>query len=366
MPMTSVSFESEKLAHTKKPRATTHRFRDLNSDNLIRSTVRDRAKKHPNGGGWVANTAYVSESVYLSATSEVSGFACVTGDVVVQGRCCIGHRARVSGNITLKGNVVVKDNAQITQRATITGAVVVKNNAAIAGISSLRGDIVVSQLAMINSCTLSGWGVVTDSSTLINSSFIGDFLITGNATINSSTVHGRVYFCDCATITATSISNRPYNSSHFSRNKLVRTQLGFIVPVREAAGNYEVHNDAYFSTAEPKYAETFLVAGATTISGSTLDGATHFVRGANLNNSRFRVYNATAFVVDRPLLLNAEQNTNIDQIAAIQRNNEYSVTRLPNNTSAAGGHQPLAAAGTIPPAATPVFDPRGARVIRIS
>ena len=41
------------------------------------------AHKHPNGGGWVANTASVAESVYVGPKAQVSGLARVYGSAVV-------------------------------------------------------------------------------------------------------------------------------------------------------------------------------------------------------------------------------------------------------------------------------------------
>lgn len=37
------------------------------------------AHKHPNGGGWVADTAYVDETVYVGRDARVSGYARVYG-----------------------------------------------------------------------------------------------------------------------------------------------------------------------------------------------------------------------------------------------------------------------------------------------
>ena len=50
------------------------------------------AHKHPNGGGWVANTASVAESVYVGPKAQVSGLARVYGSAWVY------DTARVSGS----------------------------------------------------------------------------------------------------------------------------------------------------------------------------------------------------------------------------------------------------------------------------
>ena len=42
--------------------------------------------QHKNGGGWVANTATVEDSVYIGANARVSGDARVFGNAQVSGR----------------------------------------------------------------------------------------------------------------------------------------------------------------------------------------------------------------------------------------------------------------------------------------
>ena len=41
--------------------------------------------KHPNGGGWVANTATVDASAFVGSYAQVSGNARVYGDAWVSG-----------------------------------------------------------------------------------------------------------------------------------------------------------------------------------------------------------------------------------------------------------------------------------------
>lgn len=43
------------------------------------------AHQHPNGGGWVADTAFVVKSVYVGADAKVYGNAVVYGNVTENG-----------------------------------------------------------------------------------------------------------------------------------------------------------------------------------------------------------------------------------------------------------------------------------------
>ena len=54
--------------------------------------IPDGFHKHKNGGGLVANTAYVDDSVFINGNARVSGNAWVSGD------------ARVSGNAQVFGD----------------------------------------------------------------------------------------------------------------------------------------------------------------------------------------------------------------------------------------------------------------------
>ena len=58
------------------------------------------AHKHPNGGGWVANTANVEDTVYVEPNSRVCDDAMITGNVVVSGRSCVRGNVIISGNKT--------------------------------------------------------------------------------------------------------------------------------------------------------------------------------------------------------------------------------------------------------------------------
>ena len=55
------------------------------------------AHKHPNGGGWVADTAYVGITARVFDTARVSGNAVVSGNTWVSGNAQVYGNARVYG-----------------------------------------------------------------------------------------------------------------------------------------------------------------------------------------------------------------------------------------------------------------------------
>jgi len=77
------------------------------------------AKRHSNGGGWVADsasvadTAYVGPDAWVFGNAEVFGNARVFGNAKVSGNAGVYGNAEVSGNAGVYGNAEVSDNARI-------------------------------------------------------------------------------------------------------------------------------------------------------------------------------------------------------------------------------------------------------------
>ena len=72
--------------------------------------------QHPNGGGWVANTATVDASAFVGSYAQVYGNARVSGNAQVSGY------ARVSGNTRVSGNARVYGDAWVLNPLTIIGS----------------------------------------------------------------------------------------------------------------------------------------------------------------------------------------------------------------------------------------------------
>ena len=54
------------------------------------------ARRHGNGGGWVACTATVEDTAYIGGNARVDGEARVTGEALVTGKAYIGGKALVT------------------------------------------------------------------------------------------------------------------------------------------------------------------------------------------------------------------------------------------------------------------------------
>ena len=73
----------------------------------------DTWHQHPNGGGWVENTAHVEDSAQVSGNARVSGNAWVCDDAQVSGKAWVYGNAWVHGNAQVSGDAQVYGNAQV-------------------------------------------------------------------------------------------------------------------------------------------------------------------------------------------------------------------------------------------------------------
>ncbi len=89
--------------------------------------------QHPNGCGWVQNTAKVEASAYIGENARVSGTAQVSGDAQVYGTAQVSGDARVSGTAWVSGTAQVYGNARVYGTAQVSGDAWVSGNAWVFG-----------------------------------------------------------------------------------------------------------------------------------------------------------------------------------------------------------------------------------------
>jgi len=102
------------------------------------------AQQHPNGGGWVADTATVAETAYVGPDARVFGSARVSGSAEVFGKARVFGSARVYGSAVVFGNAVVFNIARVYGNARISGSAVVFNIAQVSGNARVFGSARVS------------------------------------------------------------------------------------------------------------------------------------------------------------------------------------------------------------------------------
>jgi carbonic anhydrase/acetyltransferase-like protein (isoleucine patch superfamily) len=75
---------------------------------MISNLKEDEQHQHKLGGGWVANTARVDDSVFIGPHALVYGYA------EIRDRVAVVDSAQVSGHAVLNGDVIVSGNAWVS------------------------------------------------------------------------------------------------------------------------------------------------------------------------------------------------------------------------------------------------------------
>jgi carbonic anhydrase/acetyltransferase-like protein (isoleucine patch superfamily) len=347
------------LVLEKIPKPKKHRFHTSDGGRL-----RVEAHRHPNGGGWVANTAKVDPAVYVSASSEVFDKAEIRGHVIIKGRCRVFGHAKIDGNVTLLGDVTVGENVRIFDSATISGRIDIKNNVGIYGVSSVCGEVILSNNVTIHGSQISGWGTIRDAATITSSTITGDFCICNHASINASTFIGR-FFIGGTTAVSTSRMTTHVSHSNFYRKRLRKVSYG---PPSADLNHVDLPADTNHISVHVDIATsgTMILRGRTTIAGSDIRTPLHCAHSIALNRVTVQYFNSRAFVVTRSLSL-TESNVSSVELRNIFNNQNDNNRNSRPNVSMGGqnnnNQNSAASANTATP--VPVFDPRGSRIIRV-
>ena len=110
---------------------------------------------HPNGGGWVANSAKVEDSVYVAPNAMVLDSATVQGNVriedyaIVAGSANIKDHAVISGHAVVDGGGWVYDNGWKSGTVNVSGNAVISGSAVVSGLCNISGDAQILQKAFL-------------------------------------------------------------------------------------------------------------------------------------------------------------------------------------------------------------------------
>lgn len=171
----------------RKRRAPKHDFKD--------GFGKIFAHRHDNGGGWVADTAYVAPGVKVTRNAQVFGYAkiydecMITGQSMVYGRARLFDRVRVSQTARVFGNAVLAYDVQV------------EDSVAVCGEAHVLGSSRVSRRALI-----SGNAFLWDTY-VYGPTKRGQARISGQARVLDSRVYGLVTIEDAASLEAVTVRN---------------------------------------------------------------------------------------------------------------------------------------------------------------
>jgi carbonic anhydrase/acetyltransferase-like protein (isoleucine patch superfamily) len=103
-----------------------------NGDAVISNLREDEQHQHKNGGGFVANTARVADTVF------VGPHALVYGQAELSERVCVVDSAQVSGHAVLSGDVIVSGNAWVSGTTKASTGRIYKNERVIQKAERIR------------------------------------------------------------------------------------------------------------------------------------------------------------------------------------------------------------------------------------
>lgn len=172
-----------------------------------------RGHAHSNGGGWVADTAKVDDSVYVSPDAMVLGNAVLTGN------------ARVEDYAIINGDVSVSDNAVISGHAIINGGGYYYSDGWKLGKVTISGNAQVGDSAVvITGCTVSGNAKVLQKAYITEASTITD----------NAVVKGMTYLYGSGNVSGNTILDGDFANDTFKTDKL---NFGWLDPDH---GSYQI------------------------------------------------------------------------------------------------------------------------------
>ena len=117
---------------------------------------------HPNGGGWVADTATVADSAYVGPGGSVCENATVSDTARLTGaRAYVTDNARVSGHAVIEYVAHIFDNAQISGHAVVADHV--GGNARVYGSAVIRTDHTNNAVRIVGNAEVFGTAIIGDN-----------------------------------------------------------------------------------------------------------------------------------------------------------------------------------------------------------
>ena len=151
--------DSDEFGETRQPFTSKHRYPyqvTIEGAGIKSRPLNMNGRRHANGGGFVANSARVDDSVYVGPNAAVIGNATVTGNAVIDGYAMIAENANISGNAYIgdsamvMGRATVSGNAKVLESACIWGNYSVKDNAVVKGVAFCMANGSASGQAIID------------------------------------------------------------------------------------------------------------------------------------------------------------------------------------------------------------------------
>jgi carbonic anhydrase/acetyltransferase-like protein (isoleucine patch superfamily) len=115
----------------------------------------DGWSRHPNGGGYVANSASVAQSAYVGSNALVMDNATVEGDAQIRDYAVVKDNATVTDQARVIEHALVNQNGVVRDRGVVKGTATVFGSGTIEGTAVVDGDYASGM--SLDSGTVFGW-----------------------------------------------------------------------------------------------------------------------------------------------------------------------------------------------------------------
>ena len=166
---------------------------------------------HANGGGFVANTATVADSVYVGRDAKVLGYASVSGNARIDGHAVVTDSANVSGNAVVTGHAVIAERAQIRDDAIVADYAGVMGDAVVSGSARvIESGLVYDKYTVSGNATVKGVAFCLTSGSASGQAMPdGDYYDDSGRAIQAGAVYGW-------TSPDTYVNSRPYQDGQYA------------------------------------------------------------------------------------------------------------------------------------------------------
>jgi carbonic anhydrase/acetyltransferase-like protein (isoleucine patch superfamily) len=191
----------------RRKRAPKHDFKDGNGKVF--------AHHHDNGGGWVADTAYVAPTATVNRTASVFGFARVNDTCSVEGRARVYGQARLYDSVLVRGDAQVHGGARLCDNVSVSKFGQIFDRARLSGNTRVDGNVRV-------------YGhVVMHNTRCINAHKTARQEISGTARLNGSHLYGLTQVTGAAICENTSLQDAYVCDTAFLINSRIATSITY-------------------------------------------------------------------------------------------------------------------------------------------
>ena len=220
-------------------------------------TLRDQPEvagdDHPNGGGFVASTANVADTVYVGPEARVLENAQITDNARIVGRSVIAGNSMVSGNAIISSSAQMSGSSKAESFATVRDTIILRDQVSIGGDGKVQGD-----------------GVFWGSFVVAGKAFVGGTHLpetTGGTTINGTAIsNGHTWLDGGATIS----QGGPYDYWTTDGQGLFLSYDFSTQHAYRVKDNY-VDSDAYYLDLNGISKGSLPIVQDSTVSGSVLE-----------------------------------------------------------------------------------------------